>query len=86
MSLVGGNRYPRNGVAAECAAPVLPPIVSGRVENRPAAGQDRDFRNTRVRRLQELLADGAYPVPPDQIAGKMIGRAICDQVSRVFDS
>ena len=51
----------------------------------PAAGQDRDFRLSRIRRLRQMLAAGTYSIPPEQVATKMIGRAICDQVAHLVD-
>lgn len=48
-------------------------------------GQDRRWRHTRVHDLRRQLADGRYSVVPDQVADKIIGRALCDQVSRLYD-
>lgn len=48
-------------------------------------GQDRRWRHTRVHDLQRQLADGRYAVVPDIVADKIIGRALCDQVSRLYD-
>jgi hypothetical protein len=86
ISLARGMPLAVVAMAAECAAPVLPPVSRSSLTLGPAAGQDREFRHTRVRDLQQMLAEGGYAVPPDQVAGKMIGRAICDQVSRLFDA
>jgi len=52
----------------------------------PAAGQDRDFRLSRLRRLRQMLAAGTYCIPPEQVALKMIGRGICDQVAHLVDA
>jgi hypothetical protein len=52
----------------------------------PAAGPDRDFRLSRVRRLRQMLAAGTYFITPEQVALKMIGRGICDQVAHLVDA
>lgn len=48
-------------------------------------GQDRRWRHIRVHDLRRQLADGRYAVIPDIVADKIIGRALCDQVSRLYD-
>jgi hypothetical protein len=43
------------------------------------------LHHVHLRSLRQMLAQGLYRIPPDLLAEKMIGRAICDQTSRVFD-
>lgn len=45
-----------------------------------------DGRNGRLDSLRFLLSRGAYDVAPSMVADKMVGRAICDQVARLYDS
>jgi|GEM_PF-2354029 len=78
---------PGTGVAVPAVCdPAAPSAhVAHDVTARPAAGQDRDFRLSRVRCLRLLLHAGTYSVLPEQVATKMIGRAICDQVAHLVD-
>ncbi len=69
----------------KCVVPEPPARVARDVTAWPAAGQDPDFRHSRVIRLREALASGTYSVTPEQVATKMIGRAICDQVAHLVD-
>ena len=68
-----------------CVVPEPPARVARDVTAWPAAGQDPDFRHSRVTRLRDALAAGTYSVTPEQVATKMIGRAICDQVAHLVD-
>ncbi len=79
---------PATGVARPTMCAVPAPITSQArgVSTRPAAGQDRDFRLSRVIRLRQMLDAGTYSIPPDLVATKMIGRAICDQVAHLVDT
>jgi hypothetical protein len=47
----------------------------------PGLGRNR----VHLQDVQQRLAAGAYDVPPDLLAEKMIGRAICDQTSKLCD-
>jgi hypothetical protein len=38
-----------------------------------------------IKSLQEMLAAGMYEIPPELVAEKIIGRAICDQVRHCCD-
>jgi hypothetical protein len=76
------------GVARPTICAVAAP-TTGRargVSTWPAAGQDHGFRLCRVIRLRQMLDAGEYSIPPDQVATKMIGRAICDQVAHLVDA
>lgn len=54
---------------------------------RPVAGICSDNgRSGRLDGLRFLLAHGAYDVAPSMVADKMMGRAICDQVARLYDA
>lgn len=68
-----------------CVVPGPPACVARDVAAWPAAGQDPDFRHSRVSRLRDALAAGTYNVTAEQVATKMIGRAICDQVAHLVD-
>lgn len=68
-----------------CAVPARPARLARDVTAWPAAGQDRDFRLSRVIRLRQMLASGTYSIGSEQVATKMIGRAICDQVAHLVD-
>jgi hypothetical protein len=48
-------------------------------------GQDRRWRDTRILDLRKRLVAGRYAITPDVVADKIIGRALCDQVSRLYD-
>ena len=43
-------------------------------------------RCLRLRDLRFLLDRGEYQVTPVVVADKMVGRAICDQVARLYDA
>ncbi|MHB9150513.1 MAG: hypothetical protein ACYC33_10635 [Thermoleophilia bacterium] len=45
-----------------------------------------DERCLRLRDLRCLLDRGEYQVTPVVVAEKMVGRAICDQVARLYDA
>jgi hypothetical protein len=66
-------------------APDPPTRVARDVAAWPAAGQDPDFRRSRVAHLRDALAAGTYSITAEQVATKMIGRAICDQVAHLVD-
>lgn len=69
-----------------CAVPPPTTHQARDVSAWPAAGQDRDFRLSRVTRLRQMLDAGECSISPDQVATKMIGRAICDQVAHLVDT
>jgi hypothetical protein len=71
---------PTNGVVPEPPARVARDVTAW-----PAAGQDPDFRRSRVAHLRDALAAGDYNITAEQVATKMIGRAICDQVAHLVD-
>ncbi|MHB1344012.1 MAG: flagellar biosynthesis anti-sigma factor FlgM [Thermoleophilia bacterium] len=53
----------------------------------PAGGIcSEDGRTGRLHSLRFLLARGQYDVSPNMVADKMVGRAICDQVARLYDN
>ncbi|MHB8869971.1 MAG: flagellar biosynthesis anti-sigma factor FlgM [Thermoleophilia bacterium] len=77
------------------ARPTLPSALSvlvgtqlpGRTTTRPAGGIcSEDGRTGRLDSLRFLLARGQYDVSPNMVADKMVGRAICDQVARLYDN
>ncbi len=54
---------------------------------RPVGGIcSEDGRSGRLDSLRFLLARGQYNVAPNMVADKMVGRAICDQVARLYDN
>lgn len=42
-------------------------------------------RDGRLDSLRYLLSRGKYDVAPSMVADKIVGRAICDQVARLYD-
>ena len=61
--------------------------LPGRTSTRPAGGIcSDDGRTGRLDSLRFLLARGQYEVSPNMVADKMVGRAICDQVARLYDN
>ena len=44
------------------------------------------YRRGRVEDLRRLFARGEYAVAPLDVADKMLGRAFCDQMARLYDS
>lgn len=48
-----------------------------------AKAPPNEHRFLHVRSLKDRLASGDYGVSSDLIADKMIGRALCDQISRL---
>jgi len=47
----------------------------------PSTSSADESRLSRVCALRDLVAEGAYELNPDMIADKIIGRAVCDQIS-----
>ena len=45
-----------------------------------------DGRDGRLDSLRFLLSRGKYDVAPSMVADKIVGRAICDQVARLYDN
>jgi hypothetical protein len=45
-----------------------------------------DARDHRLTDLRSRLDHGRYEVAPADVAEKMVGRAICDQVARLYDA
>ena len=45
-----------------------------------------DARDHRLTDLRSRLDHGHYEVTPADVAEKMVGRAICDQVARLYDA
>lgn len=46
----------------------------------------QSYRRGRVEDLRRLFASGEYAVAPHDVANKMLGRAFCDQLVRLYDS
>ncbi len=63
-----------------------------RPEEHPAPAQivtcavPADQRHLRVLDIRNLLNRGEYRITPLVVAEKMVGRAICDQVARLYDA
>lgn len=70
----------------------FPALADVRVQTRPTTNEPAgsicsgDGRNGRLDSLRFLLSRGQYDVAPNMIADKMVGRAICDQVARLYDT
>lgn len=45
----------------------------------------QSYRRGRVEDLRRLFASGEYSVTPLEVADKMLGRAFCDQMVRLYD-
>ncbi len=45
----------------------------------------QSYRRGRVEDLRRLFASGEYSVAPLDVADKMLGRAFCDQMARLYD-
>lgn len=76
--------------------PTVPPSLRPFADDQtqaPAAAPGRpgdicadDGRRGRLDCLRFLLSHGQYDVAPTMVADKMVGRAICDQVARLYDN
>ncbi|GAB4252237.1 MAG: hypothetical protein Kow00129_13090 [Thermoleophilia bacterium] len=72
------------GAGAAGAAP--PARERGRTVAQRGRGYDSSTRSVRIKSLKEMLAAGAYEIPEDMLADKIIGRALCDQISRLYEA
>ncbi|MHB0979036.1 MAG: hypothetical protein ACYC5Q_02985 [Thermoleophilia bacterium] len=72
--------------------PTFPALADGRLQTRPTTNEQiggicsGDGRTGRLDSLRFLLSRGQYHVAPNMVADKMVGRAICDQVARLYDT
>lgn len=48
-------------------------------------GLSPEVRIVRIKSLREMLTGDAYDLPPEMLADKMIGRALCDQISDHYE-
>ena len=48
-------------------------------------GLSPEIRTVRIKSLRELLSGDGYDIPPEMLADKMIGRALCDQISGRYE-
>ncbi len=48
-------------------------------------GLSPEIRTVRIKSLRELLSGDGYEIPPEMLADKMIGRALCDQISGRYE-
>ncbi len=48
-------------------------------------GLSPEVRTVRIKSLRELLSGDGYEIPPEMVADKMIGRALCDQISGRYE-
>lgn len=53
--------------------------------SRATATDGPSYRQGRVADLRRLFASGEYSVAPLDVADKMLGRAFCDQMARMYD-